>query len=158
MRSPSKRTSPDDLATRPIMALSVVDFPAPLRPNSATTCPAPAWKLTSYSTRARPYPADSPRTSSVAKVDLAQAGIGADQVRRALGDHLAEMQRDDALREAEDDVHVVLGEQHGNILAARKLRGECHQRAALLGRHPGGRLVHQQQARALRQRHPELHP
>src|ERR1044072_2824505 len=109
MRSPSKRTSPDDLATRPIMALRVVDFPAPLRPSSATTCPAPAWKLTSYSTRARPVPEESPRTSSPANVHLAEAGMAAAEVRRALGDHLAEMQRDDALREAEDDIHVVLG-------------------------------------------------
>ena len=38
----SKLTCPCDGATRPMIAFSVVDLPAPLRPSSATTSPARA--------------------------------------------------------------------------------------------------------------------
>src|SRR3954468_4872647 len=127
MCSPSRRISPDHAGTRPIIAFSVVDLPAPLRPTRAITSPARAAKVISCSTRARPYPAESAFTSSIAKVHLAQARIGADLVRRSLGDQRAKMQRDDPIREAENHVHVVFGEKHGDILAASEAGRELHQ-------------------------------
>ena len=51
---PSKRMAPPVTSTRPTMALSVVDLPAPLRPSSETTSPARAESVTPWSTRERP--------------------------------------------------------------------------------------------------------
>ena len=66
------------------------------------------------------------------------------------------MQDDDARREAEYHAHVVLGEEHGEVVLAREPGGKLHQRAALLRRHAGGRLVHQEQPRSVGERHGEL--
>src|SRR5687767_1430509 len=156
MLSPLNITSPDRGGTRPMIAFSVVDFPAPLRPRSATTSPSRTSRSTSNSTWARPYPAFRPRTSSVAKVDLAYARIGADLLGGPGGDDLAEVHDDHAACEAEHHFHIVLGEQHGDMVAARERRRERHQLAALLGSRAGGRLVHEQQPRPVRERDREL--
>ena len=58
----------------------------------------------------------------------------------------------------EDDVHVMFCEQHADLLATGDLPHQIHQLAALLRGHAGGRLVHQQQARRVGQRHGELQP
>src|SRR3954469_11320525 len=112
MRRPAKRTSPESGRTSPMIAFSVVVLPAPLRPRSTATSPARSSRSTSKRIRARPYPALSRLSSSVAKVDLPHAGIGANLGGRAARDQLARVQHDDAAGEAEDDLHVVLGEQH----------------------------------------------
>jgi hypothetical protein len=58
----------------------------------------------------------------------------------------------------EDHVHVVLGEQHGDAALAGDPRREFHQRHSFGGGHAGGRLVHQQEARLVGERHGQLHP
>ena len=58
----------------------------------------------------------------------------------------------------EHHVHVVLGKQHADRLLAGNARGQPHQLDALARRHPGGRLVHQQQFRLVGERDRELQP
>jgi hypothetical protein len=48
---------------------------------------------------------------------------------------------------AEDDIHVVLGEQNRDPLRASEIRCELHQPPARARRHAGGGLVHQQESR-----------
>ena len=43
-----------------------------------------------------------------------------------------------------------------DLLGTRQARRQLHQGDALLGRHPGGRLVHQQQSRLVGERHRKL--
>src|SRR5688572_31088983 len=118
MRCPAKRTSPAERGISPITAFSVVDLPAPLRPSSATTSPGATSSATPNRTCALPYPASSRLTSSIAKVDLAHACIAPDFRRRARGYHFAAVQDDHPVGEAEHHVHVVLGEQHRDAVAA----------------------------------------
>src|SRR5690606_13191095 len=54
--------------TMPMMALSVVDLPAPLRPIKATTSPLPTSKETPCRICAAPYQASNARTSNSAPV------------------------------------------------------------------------------------------
>ena len=75
----------------------------------------------------------------------------------ALRDQLAAIEHQDAIGVAEDDVHVVFGEQHADAALARMPRVSA-MRAASLRRHAGGRLVHQQQPRVVGQREGELQP
>jgi hypothetical protein len=56
----------------------------------------------------------------------------------------------------EHHAHVVLGEEHGDFLAARERCGELHQCPALLRRHACRRLIHQQQAWPVGKRNGEL--
>ena len=58
----------------------------------------------------------------------------------------------------ENHIHVVLGEEYANRLLARDPRGEPHQLGALARSHAGGRLVHQEQLRLVRQRHRQFQP
>ena len=58
------------------------------------------------------------------------------------------------LREAEHQVHVVLDEQHGDVLGQRRHRGEDF--VAVFFGHAGGGLVEQQHARPARQRERDL--
>src|SRR6478735_5561921 len=137
---PSNFTSPARVASRLMIAFSVVDLPAPLRPSSATTSPARTSRSTPNSTRARPYPASRPRTSSIAKVDLPDARVSAHLFGRTGGDELTLVQHHDPIGVAENDFDVVLGEES----------------LELLGRHACRRLVHEEQARAVGDRHGEL--
>src|SRR6266581_5269823 len=61
---PSKNTSPASTARLPVRALTIVDFPAPLSPMSATTSPASMSKDALSSARTCPKLRDSPRASS----------------------------------------------------------------------------------------------
>src|SRR5262245_56701778 len=123
-----------------MIAFRVVDLPAPLRPSSATTSPAPASRLTSKSTWARPYPALRPRISSVAKVHLTHPCIGTHLLRSPRGDDFAEVHDDHAAGKAEHHARVVLGKEHRDAVAPRQSRRQAHQGAAFFRRHPGGRL------------------
>src|SRR6185312_11119135 len=97
MRAPAKLTSPRAGGTRPMIAFMAVDLPAPLRPSSATTSPAFASSDTPWR-------------------------IGAHFGRQAAGDQAAAIEHDQPIGLAEHDVHVVLGEQHGDLLGARQAR------------------------------------
>ena len=58
----------------------------------------------------------------------------------------AAVEDEDAVADAEDDVHVVLGEQDGEAAAGGEAPGEGHELGAFGGRHAGGGLVHQEEA------------
>src|SRR5882762_1725848 len=85
-------------------------------------------------------------TAAFAEVHLAHARVGTDLLRRAVHEDVAADHDDDAAREAEHDVHVVLDEEHGEVL--RKARDRREKLCALVLRHAGGRLVEQKHARA----------
>ncbi len=73
-------------------------------------------------------------------------GMGLDFVRRAFGDLLAEIEHRDAMRDARDQRHVMLDQQHGCALRVDLLNdgGEFF---GLLGIETGGGLIEQQQLR-----------
>src|SRR3954466_687626 len=151
MRLPSSRTSPANAGSSPMIVLSIVDLPAPLRPSSATTSPAAIWSCTSNRTCARPYPPLTCSISSIAKVHLAHSWIVAYCSRRPAGYDFSAVQHEHTVCEGEHRFHVMLGKQHGDVLVARQCGNETHERVALLRRRAGRRLVHQQQARAVGQ-------
>ena len=80
--------------------------------------------------------------------------VGADRLRRALGEDLAPMQHGDAVRDRHHHAHVVLDddERHRGRQAAQEGRGL----ACLLRRHPGGGLVEQQELGLGGERHGDL--
>jgi len=80
--------------------------------------------------------------------------IGPHDGRRRIGDDLPAVEHDDAIRMAEHDVHVVLGEQDGDAVAAGEIRGRGHQRVAVGMGHARRRLVHQEQLRIAGEREP----
>src|SRR4026208_1243583 len=96
MRVPSKTISAPRGSTGPMIALRVVDLPAPLRPRRATTSPLSTARARLNRIWARPSPALKARTSSIAKVHLAHLRVGAHLVGRAGGDDLALVEHDDA--------------------------------------------------------------
>src|SRR6185312_17023121 len=107
----------------PMTVASSVDLPTPLRPMIDTVSPTASFSRISSSTTVSPYPA---RTSSswsassgmsvlLPEIDLSHLCIVADLLGRALREHRAGDEHRDLLREAEDDVHVVLDDQHGDV-------------------------------------------
>jgi hypothetical protein len=54
IRRPSSRIAPEVTGSAPEMARSVVVFPTPFGPSSATTDPAGTWRVTPCSTSMRP--------------------------------------------------------------------------------------------------------
>src|SRR5262245_52433115 len=101
---------------------SSVDLPTPLRPSSARLPPSGTANVMPSSTPEAPEP---PRTSSSAssasamtrpaQIDLAHPRVGSDLLRCALDQDAPADHHDDALREAEHDVHVVLDEQDRDV-------------------------------------------
>src|SRR6185437_16428375 len=62
----------------------------------------------------------------------------------------------DAVGEMEDDAHVMLDQDDGEIAVAVKAPHQLRHLVGLLVAHAGGRLVEQQQPRRQRQRHGDL--
>src|SRR5438067_12373213 len=95
-----------------MMARMLVERPTPLRPSNETISPDWTLKLTPCRTWLLPYQAFRSRTSSIgesrAQVRLPNRRVLADLHRRAGGDDLAVHQHGDAIREPENDAHVVL--------------------------------------------------
>src|SRR5258706_15821142 len=102
-----------------MVAFNAVVLPAPLRPSRATTSPAASSRLKLKSTCARPYPAFSCFSSSMgrclAEVDPAHARVGTHFGRCTVGDKFAFGEHDHTVCIAEDDVHVVFREEHGQV-------------------------------------------
>ena len=63
-----------------------------------------------------------PEHRAAAQVDLLNAAVGAHIGRGTGGDQLAPVQNDDPVRMGEDHVHVVLGEQHGDVPLPHQFR------------------------------------
>src|SRR6266480_6632810 len=112
---PAKTMLPACGRTIPNTVLSSVDLPAPLAPMMDTMCPACTRSDTPRSTSTSAYPArtsvSASSVGSAAKVRLDDVRVAADRLRRALGDLLAVVEHDDALRDVHDHLHVVLHEQ-----------------------------------------------
>src|SRR5205809_403684 len=130
------------------MVSSSVDLPTPLRPSTArlpffgTSSEMPS------STTASPYPARTSRSSSMlglSEIDLAHARIAPDFVGRAFDQDAAADHDDDAAREAEHHIHVVLDEQHRELAGQARDHGE--ELRALVLRHTGRGLIQEQHAR-----------
>src|SRR3954467_11382725 len=164
---PSKVTAPSICRCRPMTERSRVVLPAPLRPTRVTTSPGATSMLTSVRTRASPYQAERPETSSmrdssclamacaVAVVVRVSSLMGCSEVCRdaplvgahlvvgPLRQHLTRLEHRDGVRERADDVHVVVDEDDG--APCRELLDERDGPVDVLDAHAGGRLVEQQQ-------------
>src|SRR6187402_3642235 len=127
----------------------VVVLPAPLRPTRQTTSRSPTasetwrrmwlcWMKTSTD--------DTESTALALPSDdgVHHVGIGADPGRGGVGQDSTLVERDDAVRVAEDDVHVVL--DLDDRAQPDPLRGpdqDLHDRVLVRGAHAAGRLVEQ---------------
>jgi hypothetical protein len=80
--------------------------------------------------------------------------VRAHGVGQAVGEHLAVVQHGDAVGEREDDVHVVLDDEHRDL--ARQGGEQARHPLRLLRRHPRRGLIEQEQLRGGRQRHADL--
>ena len=128
--SPRQHIVPCRTRVCPITVSSSVLLPAPLRPSSASVSPSPSAKLHSSSTMPSPYPAQrrsstnswghggSPGTPRARARRRRSAPGCCDEFRAA--DH-----HRDPLREAEDQRHAVLDQQHADV--ARQLRDHAEQ-------------------------------
>src|SRR5690349_12139275 len=106
----------------PMIDLSVVVLPAPLRPSSVTTSPARTSKVAPCSTCDSPYQACRSSTASSApsgmahsQIGLAHLGVGRDAGVVALGEHPAAREHRDAVAEVGDHAEIVLDHQHGAV-------------------------------------------
>src|SRR5512136_1988983 len=103
--------------TIPLIAISVVDFPAPFAPRMATLSPSWTARSIPWRTSTFPYLTRRSRTaSSMGSVLRPEVGfydlrVALDGFRRAFGDLGAELQNDDLLAGLHDKRHVVLDEK-----------------------------------------------
>src|SRR5271165_3092569 len=146
----------------PASVFNRVLLPAPLRPRMATAPRAGASMVRSNSTWLRPYPAFRFCTSSrigpsnTTGIDLLDRGRSLDFRDAAVVEHPALIQHRQMVADVLDEVDVVLDDQERALRFDRlqQLPGD----APLLGAHPAGRLVEQQQFWLGRQRHRDLQP
>src|SRR5438093_13760357 len=123
MSLPRQKIFPRCRRVYPRTVRSSVVLPTPLRPRTARLPCSGSSSETPSSTTASPQPERTPRSArsgsamaAFAQVDLAHLRGGADPLRSALREDAAAHHDDDAAREAEHDVHVVLDEEDGEIL------------------------------------------
>src|SRR5438128_9033541 len=168
------RTKPLKTRTRPESAPRSVDFPAPLAPINATSSPGQSSRSTSNRTGVIPKPAESLLTCSsdgpsgirrwlmlaisflapgvaLAQVCLDHTGVVEDLGGWPLHEGLTEVEHEDAVAHAHDDLHDVLDQDDGDAAvpdASDHRQGLLHLDLV----EPGHHLVKQQQAGAHRQR------
>src|SRR5919197_2400005 len=130
--TPSRATSSGDRRTRslpssrmrpvrrtmPLMARSVVVFPAPFAPSTVTIAPSPTSSVTPCSARMAPYCAWTSSSSSSAiglcgpQIGLDHGAVALNVGGRPLGDLASEVEADDVVGHLHDEVHVVLDDEH----------------------------------------------
>src|SRR5689334_8496696 len=156
---PSWRTDPVRLPTMPMMDLSVVVLPAPLRPSSVTTSPARTSNETPCRTWDSPYQACRPSTASNGaspsamtdpEIGFAHAGIGGDRVIVAFRQDAPPRQHRDAIGEIGNDAEIVLDHQNGAI--GGDSFNERADASDILVPHPGHRLIEQHELGIERER------
>src|SRR5579872_1509267 len=160
---PSSVTSPACSVVWPMTVDSSVVLPTPFLP--ITLMHSPGARLSSMSsiTTVSPYPAETPcRRSALAmmghlmrplvrplagltEIDFAHPLIGFDLARRSLGEYGAADHHSDPVGETEHHIHVVLDDQHGDVL--RQLIDGIEDDVAFGARYAGGRFVEQQHIR-----------
>src|SRR5919198_382910 len=133
---------------RPEIALSVVVFPAPLLPRSATISPRPTSSPTPLSARISPYATSSASTLSTAGPPGGRAAraevrpddpcVALDLARRPLRDLLARVEHGHPVGYLHHDAHVVLDQDDREPEIDDELAQEAHERAGLGLVRPGG--------------------
>src|SRR5262249_33177065 len=143
---PSSCTEPVRWPTMPMIDLSVVVLPAPLRPSSVTTSPARTSKLTPCSTCDSPYQAcrfsiasSAPLGMANAEISLAHLGVRRHGRVVAFGEHAAARQHRDAVAQIRHHAEIVLDHQDGAV--GRDPLDQRRDAADVLMAHAGGRLV-----------------
>src|SRR5881394_540014 len=106
-------TDPSRRATMPMIDLSLVVLPAPLRPRSVTTSPSATSKSMPCRMCDSPYQALSPRTSSrlgmsSSEISLDHPWVFRHRVVVTLREDLAALQHGDAIRQRRDHRKIVL--------------------------------------------------
>src|SRR5712664_1200391 len=149
MSRPSKRTYPALTGSNPDSARSMVVLPAPLGPSNATTSPGDTVKSMPCSTRILPYPDSSRPTASSgsgAEVSTDHLLVDANLGRRSGGQRVAEIEHGDLIADVEDQVGMMLHQQHAGSAPADRLdqRGQLFDFVA--GK-PGRGFVEQQEIR-----------
>src|SRR5258708_37234076 len=114
----SSLIEPSRRPTIPMIDLSVVVLPAPLRPSSVTTSPSRTWKSMPCRMCDSPYQALRPLTSSRlgmprSQVTLDHARILRHRVVVAFGEDLAALEHGDPVRQRGNHRKVVLYHQTG---------------------------------------------
>src|SRR6185312_16538120 len=132
MSRPSKITRPLFGLTAPMMAMSVLDLPAPFAPSSAVISPGRTSSDTSCTACTPPYDTCRPSILSIGSDTVFSPQIGFDHGRvahdlgrRPLGDHLPEIQHQHALGQAHHHLEHVLDDDQRHALgmdAAQYLR------------------------------------
>src|SRR5882672_7025440 len=120
--SPSWRTDPVRWPTIPMIDLSVVVLPAPLRPSSVTTSPARTSNVTPCRMWDSPYQACRFSTASsgapdasgmpYSHVGFAHLRIVRNSLVVALRQHSPAREHRDAIGQVRDDAEIVLDHQH----------------------------------------------
>src|ERR1700683_3277098 len=146
----------------PMIALSVVVLPTPLRPSKVTTSPARTSKLTPCRTCDSPYQAcrsftvRSAAISGMAgpQIGFAYRRIGRHRLVIALREHPPAGEHGDAVAQIGNDAQIVLDHEHGAI--RRRCADERADPHDIFAAHAGRRLIEQQQRWTKRQRRREL--
>src|SRR5262245_5723662 len=99
-----------------------------------------------------------PESAAGTEIDLLHLHIVADRLGVAVGDQHAAREHDDAVGIGEHHIHRVLGEQHRDPALDHQPLHQRDQLVALARRHPGGGLVHQEEARVVGERDGKLDP
>src|SRR5881628_2414629 len=154
---PSKTMRPALGRSRPEIARSVEDLPAPLAPIKQTSSPAATARSIPRSAVTAPYAAATPSIFSTTRSEVGadDVGVRLHRSRCSLGDHRAVVEDDHGVAESHHDAHVVLDEKHRDAAAADG-PDETTDHLFLGARHASGRLVEKQDRRAGGQRHREL--
>src|SRR5262245_21439752 len=102
------------VGSNPAMARKSVVFPAPFEPTIATASPARTSTSMPSMTRSPKYPAASPSTSSITsppEIGVDDPRVPHDDIGRAVGEKLAEVEDDRPLGELDHRAHDVLHPQ-----------------------------------------------
>src|SRR5919112_3208047 len=161
MSLPSKTMRPP-ARTVPLIARRVVVLPAPFAPRMPTAPLSGTLSDTPSSTCTGPYDAVTPSSSSsvirgvLPDVRLDDPGVGLRFGGRPLHELGAVVEHDDAVGEGGDQAHVVLDDDHGDVVVPAQAPDRRDQGLHLAVRQTGGRLVEEQQLRLHEQRTAEL--
>src|SRR5579884_3993398 len=156
---PSKRIEPDRRSTIPMIDLSVVVLPAPLRPSSVTTSPSRTSKDTPCRMCDSPYQACKSSTASSGaatssmphpEIGLAHLRIAGDALIISFRQHAAARQYRDPIGQIRNDREIMLDHEYGAVCGDAP--DQVRDAVDVLVTHPGGRLVEQQHLRIERER------
>ena len=166
--SPAKRTSPPRTRTRPMIACSVVDFPAPFGPMRPTISPGATSNDTPRTAGTPPYATSSPATSSELTVvllhgRLAEVGgrdveVLPDLSRRPLRERPSLVEDLDAVADPHDERHVVVDQEHARVVVVAHGAHHRGERGNLCLRETGRGLVHEEEPRLGRERTRDAEP